>query len=169
VAVHESAEDVQRVQELLDRSYASAGPHLRGIHTENRRLPARELVERLTGMRLLVVATVNSHGAPVTGPVDGVFHRGDFYFGTDPSALRWRHLQRNSAVSATHLPVEEWAVTVHGHAVPVDVSPADPVGLRATLIEIYSPRYGADWAESFLDAGPVYARIDAERMFTFSM
>jgi len=30
------------------------------------------------------------------------------------------------------------------------------------------PRYGAQW-ESFLDSGPQYARIDAERMFTFHM
>jgi hypothetical protein len=30
------------------------------------------------------------------------------------------------------------------------------------------PRYGPGW-EEFLDSGPVYARIDADRMFTFSM
>ena len=30
------------------------------------------------------------------------------------------------------------------------------------------PRYGPDW-EQFLDSGPVYMRIDADRMFTFQM
>ena len=30
------------------------------------------------------------------------------------------------------------------------------------------PSYGPDW-EKFLDSGPVYMRIDAERMFTFQM
>ncbi len=39
--------------------------------------------------------------------------------------------------------------------------------LRA-LLEIYVPRYGAEW-EKFLDSGVAYARIDAERMFTFAM
>ncbi len=31
------------------------------------------------------------------------------------------------------------------------------------------PRYGSQWETEFLDSGPVYARIDAERMFTFHM
>jgi hypothetical protein len=40
--------------------------------------------------------------------------------------------------------------------------------LRDTLLEVYVPRYGPEWVE-FLDSGPLYARIDAERMFGFSM
>jgi hypothetical protein len=31
------------------------------------------------------------------------------------------------------------------------------------------PRYGDEWESTFLDSGPIYARIDAERMFTFHM
>ncbi len=62
---------------------------------------------RLTGMSLLAFATVSADGRPLVGPVDGIFHRGCFYFGSGP----------------------EW--------------------------------------EAFLDSGPVYARIEAERMFTF--
>ena len=42
-------------------------------------------------------------------------------------------------------------------------------GFRETLLEIYVPRYGAGWEADFLDGGPVYARIDADRMFTFAM
>ena len=42
-------------------------------------------------------------------------------------------------------------------------------GFRETLLEIYVPRYGAGWESDFLDSGPVYARIDADRMFTFAM
>jgi nitroimidazol reductase NimA-like FMN-containing flavoprotein (pyridoxamine 5'-phosphate oxidase superfamily) len=164
--MHERPEDIAGLQELLDRSYAEAGEHLRAIQTPQRRLTAADLVERLQGMRLLVLATVSAAGRPVTGPVDGVFHRGSFYFGTSPNAVRWRHLRRNPAVSATHLPSEDWAVVVHGVAVPVDTSLAHPDGLRATLLEVYTPRYGPQW-EEFLDSGPVYARIEAERMFAF--
>ena len=166
--MHERPEDITRVQALLDRSYAAAGPHLRSIHTEQRRLSATGLAARLQGMCLLVLATVSSAGRPVTGPVDGVFHRGAFYFGISPDAVRWRHLQANPAVSATHLPSEDWAVIVHGTAVPADVSPADPSGLRATLLEVYTPRYGAGWAD-FLDSGPVYAQIAADRMFALDV
>jgi hypothetical protein len=100
--------------------------------------------------------------------VDSVFHRGSFYFGTSANSVRWRHLRRNPAVSATHLPSEDWAVVVHGLAVPVDTSLAHPDGLRATLLEVYTPRYGPQW-EEFLDSGPVYARIEAERMFAFDV
>lgn len=166
--MHESPEDIARVQALLDRSYEAAGAHLRNIHTPQRRLQAADLVRRLQGMRLLVLATISSAGRPVTGPVDGVFHRGAFYFGTSPDAVRWRHLQRNPAVSATHLPSEDWAVIVHGTAVPASTARPDPEGLRATLLEVYAPRYGPQW-EDFLDSGPVYARIEAERMFALDI
>ena len=41
-------------------------------------------------------------------------------------------------------------------------------GRVVALLDIYVPRYGAEW-ESFLDSGVQYARIEATRMFTFSM
>jgi hypothetical protein len=71
-------------------------------------------------------------------------------------------------VSATHLPGEELAVTVHGHATEVDIQDGSGADLRKALLEIYVPRYGPEW-EAFLDSGVVYARIDADRMFTFHM
>ena len=71
-------------------------------------------------------------------------------------------------MSATHLPGEELAVTVHGRAVPVDIRSEAGAELRQTLLDMYVPRYGAEW-EEFLDSGPVYARIAAQRMFTFHM
>jgi hypothetical protein len=40
--------------------------------------------------------------------------------------------------------------------------------VRQALLDVYVPRYGESWA-SFMDSGPVYARIDAERMFTYAM
>jgi hypothetical protein len=166
--MHETPEDIRALQSLLDRSYAGAGPHLRGITTPERRVDAEGLVERLTGMCLLVVATVTADGRPIAGPLDGIFYRGAFHFGTAPDSIRYRHLLARPQVSATHLPREEFAVTVHGRAVPLDIrAPADG-GLRDTLLEVYVPRYGPDW-EKFLDSGPVYMRIDADRMFSFQM
>ena len=52
----ETPDETDRLQRLLDRSAAGAGPHLRGIITEERRLTAAQLIERLPGMRLLVLA-----------------------------------------------------------------------------------------------------------------
>jgi hypothetical protein len=164
--MHETAEDLAALQELLDRSYAAAGPHLLRIHTPERRLTAEQVAERLTGMCLLALATVSADGRPIVGPVDGIFFRGAFHFGSSPDSVRFRHIAARPWVSATHLPGEELAVTVHGRAERVDVSSG---AFRQTLLDIYTPRYGDEWGESFLDSGPVYARIDAERMFTFSM
>jgi uncharacterized pyridoxamine 5'-phosphate oxidase family protein len=162
--VHETPEDIAALQELLDRSYERAGAHLRSITTPERRVSAEDLVERLTGMCLLVLATVSADCRPIAGPLDGIFYRGAFHFGTAPNSVRYRHLLARPQVSATHLPREEFAVNVHGRAVPVEVTG----GLRETLLEVYVPRYGESW-EQFLDSGPVYMRIDAERMFSFQM
>ena len=166
--MHESAADLRRIQELLDRSYASAGSHLLRIHTPERRATAEELVDRVTGMCLLVVTTVSADGRPIGGPVDGVFYRGAFHFGSGPDSLRFRHIRSRPQVTATHIPAEEFAVTVHGRAVPIDVRADENAGFRQTLLDIYVPRYGAEW-EQFLDSGVVHARIDAARMFTFYM
>ena len=160
--MYETPDDLRALQELLDRSYDAAGPHLRSITSPERRVSAEDLAEQLTGMCLLVVATVTRDCRPIAGPLDGIFYRGAFHFGTAPNSVRYRHLLARPQVSATHLPREEFAVNVHGRAVPVEIAG----GFRETLLEVYVPRYGADW-EQFLDSGPVYMRIDADRMFTF--
>ncbi len=145
---------------------ASAGSHLSGIHIPERRMTAAAVAERLAGMRLLVLATATADGRPLTGAVDGVFYRGAFHFGSSPDSVRFRHIRRRPAVSATHLPGEELAVTVHGEAVPLDLGKKDHAGFRRALLDIYTPRYGPGW-EAFLDSGVVYARIEARRMFAF--
>jgi len=162
--VHETPDDIRALQELLDRSYENAGAHLRSITTPERRVGADQLVTQLTGMCLLVVATVTADCRPIAGPLDGIFYRGAFHFGTAADSVRYRHLLARPQVSATHLPREEFAVNVHGRAAPVEVAG----GFRETLLEVYVPRYGEDW-EKFLDSGPVYMRIEADRMFAFQM
>ncbi len=171
--MHETPEDLAALQGLLDRSYDAAGRHLRNITTPERRVPAAQLCEQLTGMVLLVLATVTADGRPIAGPVDGIFYRGSFHFGTSPDAVRATHIRARPQVSATHLPGEDFAVTVHGRAIPADVRAPEGAGLRETLFEIYVPRYGEEWAK-FLDPGPdqpapSYFRIEAERMFSFQM
>jgi nitroimidazol reductase NimA-like FMN-containing flavoprotein (pyridoxamine 5'-phosphate oxidase superfamily) len=163
--VHETPADLAALQDVLDRSYATAGRHLRSIITPERRLTAEQVADRLTGMRLLALATVTADGRPIVGPVDGIFFRGSFHFGSAPDSVRFRHIRNRPQVSATHLPGEELAVTVHGRAVPLDIQSSTEAEFRQTLLEIYVPRYGPQW-EEFLDSGPVYARIDADRMFT---
>jgi nitroimidazol reductase NimA-like FMN-containing flavoprotein (pyridoxamine 5'-phosphate oxidase superfamily) len=165
--MHETADDLRALQQLLDRSYAAAGSHLLRIHRPERRPSAAQVVERLDGMCLLALATATADGRPIVGPVDGIFFRGVFHFGSAPHSLRIRHIRARPQVSATHLPSEELAITVHGTAELLDVSAREHKHFRQTLLDIYTPRYGPKWEQEFLDSGPVYARIAPRRMFAF--
>ena len=107
-------------------------------------------------MRLLVLATVTGDGRPINGPVDGIFDRGDFYFGSSPESVRFRHIARRPWVSATHLPGEPLSVTVHGRAELADLKSSEQAGFRKALLDVYVPMYGKGW-EKFVDSGPVYA------------
>jgi uncharacterized pyridoxamine 5'-phosphate oxidase family protein len=167
--MHETPEDIAALQALIDRSYASAGAHLLRIHDPERRLSAEQLSERLTGMRLLTLATVTADGRPIAGPVDGIFYRGAFHFGSAPDSVRFRHIRKRPQISAVHLPGEELAIAVHGRAVLVDVGRPEHQEFRQTVLDIYVPRYGPEWEERIMNAGASYARIDAEKMFTFAM
>lgn len=160
--MHETPEDLARLQELLDRTYADGGAHLLDIHTPRARLSAAELVERMTGMNVLVVATVSADGRVFTGPVDGFLFRGRLHFGTAPQALRARHLARRPTVSATHVRGEELVVTVHGAARPLDLRGAD-----ADFAALTREHYGTGWDE--WDGPPAAWAIEPDRMLAADM
>lgn len=157
--MHETPEDLRELQALLDRSYAGAGEHLLSIHTPERRLSAEGLVERLTGVCVLDLATVTASCEPRVSPVDGLFFRGAWWFGSSPTSFRFRHIRRRPQVSGAHTVGEELAVIVHGRAVEID--PVDEPGFRAYLGEVYP-----DWEEWGSDAP--YARIEADAMFAMA-
>ena len=164
----ETPDDVARLQQLLDRSAAGAGPHLRGIITDERRLSAERVCQILQGLRLLVVATVTADGRPLAGPVDGYFLRGSFCYSSGRDSVRMRHLAARPVVSATHLPGEELAVTVHGRAELFDLRAPEGGELRQAMLDHYLPRQGPEF-ETWLDElDALCARIVAEKMFTFS-
>ena len=163
----ETPEDLAMLQAVLDRSMESAGPHLSGIITEERRLTAGELVARLPGMVLLTVSTGTSDGRPLAGPVDGYFLRGAFHFSSGRDSVRMRHLAARPAVSATHLPGDHFAVTVHGRADLYDLNDPRFPEQRQAMLDHYLPLQGQAF-ERWLDgADAVAARIEAERIFTF--
>ncbi len=168
--MHETPGDFESLQQLLDRSYGAAGKNLQDIHGQGRHLAATELAERLQGPRWLVVATVNSECRPFTAQVDGTFYRGSFYFGVnDACSLKARHLARNPAISATHVPDDNWVVTVHGRAERVDVSPHGGPGINRVLIDTYRSRYGPEWTDDVLTPDSIYFRIEPERMFALDL
>jgi general stress protein 26 len=166
--VLETAEELTELQALLDASMASAGPHLRDIADEHG-LSAIELTEGLQGMRLLVLATVTADGRPLAGPVDGYFLHGTFWFSTGRNAVRLRHLARRPACSATHLPGEELAVTVHGRAEFWALDDPANEELRQAMLDQYLPRVGPEFEQGLEAMDAVGIRIVPEKMFTFHM
>ena len=160
--MYETEDDVRELQALLDASHAAAGPHLRAIFDERRRIPAAELPELLPGVQVLALATVTVRGEPRVAPVDGLFFRGRWHFGSSERSARFRHIRARPAVSATHLRGEELAIVVHGRAFEIDPRSAEQAEFRAYLNETYPGWDDADWA-----AGAPYARIEPSAMFTF--
>ena len=165
--MYETSDDIEWLQQLLAASHAAGGRHLQDVIASERRLSARQVIAALEGMRLLVLATATADGRPIAGPVDGIFYRGRFHFGSAPDAVRFRHIGQRPAVSATHLPGEELAITVHGNAAFVDLKDPQHAELRQCILDVYVPRYGAEW-EQFMDSGPLYARIEPTKMFTYT-
>jgi hypothetical protein len=167
--MHESPEELGALQALLDQSAAGAGSHLSGIITDARRVSAEELCGLLTGMQLLVVATVTADGRPLAGPVDGYFIHGSWYFSSGRESVRMRHLRARPAVSATHPRGEAWAITVHGTAEVFDLNSPDRVALRQAMLDHYLPIQGPAFQEWLDNEDAVGARIDASKMFTFRL
>lgn len=159
--VHETPADLRLLQELLDRSYERAGAHLRDVITPDRRVSAARLAEMLAGVQVLVLATVTADGRPLTGPVDGLFYRGEFWFGSGHESVRFRHLRRRPPVSATHTQGEQFAVIVHGWAEEVEVGAPQHEGFRKLCLEVY----GESWNE--WGAPAAYAVIHADRTFAY--
>ena len=159
--MYETAEDLIELSDLLDRSYARAGDHMRSIFTPERRILAEDLMALLPGVQVLNLATVTRACAPRVAPVDGLFYRGQFWFGSAAASVRFTHLRERPKVSATHTRGEELAVIVHGTATLVEVGDPAHTGFADYYREVY--RFG--WEE--WDIPVQFARIDATHLYTY--
>ncbi|MGE5830032.1 MAG: pyridoxamine 5'-phosphate oxidase family protein [Micromonosporaceae bacterium] len=159
----ETPDELGVLQRLLDESIGSAGAHLVDIVTPPRRLSARQLVAALTGMKVLVVATVTAAGEPRTSCVDGHFLNGTWVFSTAGSAHKARHLKARPAVSATHADGERLAVFTHGQA---EYIAADNPAF-APFDEHFTAHYGSSPREWCPD--PVFLRVRPTWMIGFAM
>ena len=167
--VRETAEEIEALQRLLDASANNAGPHLRDIMTDDRRLSAVDVCRELQGMRLLALATATTDGRPLVGPVDGYFIHGAFFFSSGKDSVRMRHIAARPFVSATYLPGEHLAITVHGRAEIFEISDPQRPELRQAMLDHYLPLQGPAFEEWLNEGDSLGARIEADKMFTFSM
>ncbi len=160
--MRETRQEVERLQSLLDESYARAGPHLRTIFRPELRFSAEELVDYFTGRRQIAVGTVTARGEPRVAPVDALLLDGKFHFGTHRSAARVRHLRANPAISLTYYERDELAVVVHGTAALVEFGDDGFVSLDEAFLRVYGG------TPSTADEGTVYVRVEPATMFTYA-
>ena len=161
--MHETSDDLVALQALLDASYARMGEHMRSIHTPERRVGAEDLVQVLRGVRVLDLATVTAKCEPRVGPVDGLFFRGRFHFGSGEQSMRFRHLRARPQVSACHTVGETFATIVHGRAVEIDVRSDSERPFLEYVHEVYP-----DWEEWYAASTPPYARIEPAAMYAYA-
>jgi hypothetical protein len=163
VSVNETPDELDELQRLIDRSIASSGTHLTSIVKPSRRLSARQLTAALTGMKVLVVATVTAACEPRTSCVDGHFLHGTWIFGTAASAIKAQHLSVRPALSVTHADGERMAVFTHGYAQLITEQDAE----FALLDQHYVAHYGSstrEWSQA-----PVFVRVRPTWMIGFAM
>jgi Pyridoxamine 5'-phosphate oxidase len=115
--MYETADDLEALQGLLDRSHAQSTEHLRDIIDDRRVLTSTDVSTLLQGMKVVALATVTSRGEPRISAVDGHFLRGTWTWSTSGASAKARQLHARPATSISHIDGETFAVFAHGTAV----------------------------------------------------
>ena|GEM_PF-1338724 len=157
--------ELQAVQALLDSSFASAGEHLTGIISPERRLTAAELCAYLTGVKHLVVSTVSATCEPRCSAVDGLFLHASLWFSTSATLLKARHLERRPALSAAHV-IGDVGVFVHGLARVTCGATDAAAALSHSWSDVYGSGTPEVWVSTPSDARCV--QIAATSLFTYA-
>lgn len=110
----ETPDEIKELQTLLDASFAGASDHLTSIMTPERRLSAADLVDQLTGIAVLDVATVTVTGEPRISALDGHFLHGRWHVTTAGDSPKARQMRARPAVSAAYTPRDGYGVFCHG-------------------------------------------------------
>ncbi|MDQ6601897.1 MAG: pyridoxamine 5'-phosphate oxidase family protein [Chloroflexota bacterium] len=160
--MHETPEDIERLQILLDRSIERAGAFLRSsFEMPEHSFTAGQLVRYLQGIQNVAFATVTAKGEPRIAPIGSLFYRGQFHIPTVATAARTRMVTARPAVSLTHFVGDDLAIIAHGSAT---VIPADTTDFTA-LEEMQRAANGSsvrDWGEG------IYLRVEAATLVTFA-
>ena len=159
--MHETPQQIDELQQLLNNSYESAGEHLLSIHSQKWRMSAEEICALLKNVCVLDLATVNTLGHPIVAPVDGLFLQGRFWFGSSQKSERFRHIRANPHISAAHTRGEEISILIHGIAHEIDTSSGEYGHLHDYCVEVYGSGYDS-W--NFWGKEP-YAWIEPHKMY----
>jgi nitroimidazol reductase NimA-like FMN-containing flavoprotein (pyridoxamine 5'-phosphate oxidase superfamily) len=161
--MRETADDLERLQRLLDESVARASGFLRSsFQMPERSLSAEALVARLDGSLTVALGTVTARGEPRVAPISAFFLKAAFYVPTVAESARARHLARRPAASLTYFERTSLAVIAHGNVeiIPTDHPAFDELDETQTALGHQSPR---DW-----QGRPVYLRLEPNALYTYA-
>ncbi len=160
--MNETLEDLQHLQDLLDRSITKAGVFLRqSFQMPDHSLSARQLVHFWQGMRTIALATVTRQGEPRVAPIGALLFRGHFYIPTVATAARTKHVLHRPAVSFTFYQGEGIAVIAHGSATIIQPDQPNFADLEALHQETTGTNV-REWGEG------VFLQIIPETLFTYA-
>jgi hypothetical protein len=161
--MRETANDVRRLQTLLDESIGRASPFLRSsFEMPEHSLSAAQLVAHLQGSLTVALGTVTARGEPRVAPITAFFLRASFYVPTVAEAARARHLAQRPGASLTYFEGTDLAVIAHGHVTIVDAAHNEFAELDATQVEC-----GNESVREWQGNG-VYLHLQPASLFTFA-
>ncbi|WBQ03190.1 pyridoxamine 5'-phosphate oxidase family protein [Kribbella sp. CA-293567] len=160
--MRETREEVEELQRLLEAAYERSTEHLQTIITDERRLTAAELVQVLTGMCTLNLATVTAGGEPRISAVDGHFLHGRWVFSTSGQAAKARQLKARPAASISYVDGERLGIFSHGKVEFLSADHPDFAEIEAHLVAHYgsSP---STWGDDI-----VYCRLQPHWMVGYA-
>jgi nitroimidazol reductase NimA-like FMN-containing flavoprotein (pyridoxamine 5'-phosphate oxidase superfamily) len=169
--VRETAQDLKRLERTLDESLAAAGPHLRSVFSDERRMSPEQIVRALRGVFVLDLATIDASGAPLVSPIDGLFYRGHFWFGFPAGAARIQHVRARPRVSAAYTLGEDLCILAHGRAHEVRESDPEHAAYLEYAREVYTPEIWDYWQKQYEHhkGGGLTAWIEPRRMYATLM
>lgn len=160
--MHETPEEMERLQLLLDASIAGAGAFLRrSFRMPEHSLSAAQLARYWQGICNVALATVTAKGEPRVAPIGALFYRGWFAIPTVATAARTRMVTARPAVSLTHYEGDDLAIIAHGTAAVVTPEDDDFAPLEA-MQRAASGESVRAWGDG------VYLRVAARTIVTFA-
>jgi hypothetical protein len=160
--MYETPEDIQQLQDLLDRSITKAGVFLRqSFEMPDHSLSARQLVHFWQGMQTIAFATVTRNDEPRVAPIGALLFRGQFYIPTVVTAARTKHILHYPAVSFTFYQGNGFAVIAHGTATIIEPNQPNFADLE-TLQQKATGTSVREWGEG------VFLQITSNTLFTYA-
>lgn len=163
--MQESPTDLARLQAVIERSIARAGPFLRSaFEMPDHSLSAAQVVAVFADSPTVALATVTAKGEPRVAPILCLLVGGVFYLPTTRTAARYRMALRQPAVSLTAFTGVDLAVIVHGRARPLGQD--DPLFAR---IEAAQTAAGGSGPSGWGQPGDgCYLAVEPETIVSFT-